>query len=215
MPKFNVDLRFTIIVLETYAARRHAEVGLRRLETSGEDIRTMVFDELKASGFKDDEDSRSIAYQEIYFLEDELPRLQAYGIHFVLFSTFESVVKRLPAYVGNWTAADVTATGGTGFITQAMRFYGTTLGIQLFSDKRQENAVRLAADVRHAIAHATGRLSILKPRLRDRLDQALGVTPGLVAADGFLNPEPEYIRSAAQTFDTTAHELVERLKAAY
>lgn len=111
---------------------------------------------MKASGYADDEVEIGIAYQEIYFLEDELPRLEIYGILFVLFATFETVITRLPSYLGPWTAGDVTAPKGHSLISRVARFYREQLGLPLFSDRSQEDAVRLIADVRNDCARSWG-----------------------------------------------------------
>jgi hypothetical protein len=215
LPTFNPDFRFALIRAEPRVARRHAEVALARSESLGQELRSVVLAELKAPGYHIDEADVDIAHQEISYVEDELPRLELYGILFVLFATFESVVKRLPSYIGAWTAADVTCAKRGDFLASAERFYRHELGVPLFSSHEQEQAIRLVADVRHAIAHATGQVSMLRRRLRTRLEQALRKEPRVAIVDGNLRLEPEYVRLTAHELEQVVNELIGRLEAGH
>ena len=215
MPKLNIDLRFAIIALEPFAARRHVEVALKRIQRLEEDIRGLVLEELRANGYEDDDVERSIAYQEIYHLEEELPRLEAYAAIFVLFASFESVVKRLPHYVGPWNPADVTKGKGDGFIGKAARFYRETVGVPLFSDQPQEQFIRNIAALRHAIAHATGQFSMLNSAASTRISRIVA-TDDRVRLDGDrIQIDSSFILEAAEAMNNASRELIERLKKAY
>lgn len=209
------DLRFAIIATDTYVARRHAEIGLRRLGRHEEDVRNLVLGELQAQGYSQDEVERDIAYKEVYFLEDHLPRLDTYGLILMLFATYESVVKRLPQYVGEWAVADVTATQGDSFLAKARRFYRQQLGVSLFSDGKQDGFIRLIADVRNGVGHGTGQVSILRAGLQERLVAAAERVEGLEIADGVLQLRPTFVGRAAIELDEAAHGLIDRLRAAY
>jgi hypothetical protein len=206
------DLRFAIIATDTYVARRHAEIGLARLGRNEQDVRSLVLGELEAQGYSQDEVERDIAYKEIYFLEDELPRLDTYGLMFMLFATYESVVKRLPQYVGAWTVADVTASTGDGFLGKARKFYKERLGVALFADGKEERFVRLVADVRNAVGHATGQASMLRPDLQRRLKRGEETEEGLGFSHGVLSLAPSFVQRTATGLDHAAHSLIERLK---
>ena len=215
MVTLNIDWRFILIATDTVVARRHAEIGLRRLDRTEQDVWSLVLEELKSRGYSEDKVETELAYQEIYFLEEALPRLETYGILVMLFATYESVVKRLPGYVGAWTPADVTETRGDSFVAKAMRFYRERLGVPLFKDDKEESFVRRVADIRNAVGHATGQVSMLKKDLQRRFQQHLAAEEGLSVVDGSLHLDPAFVRKVAGGLDGAAHGLIERLKVAF
>lgn len=215
MARLDVDLRFAIIRMATHFAKRHAEVALSQLSSSKQGIRRFILEELRGSGYEDDEAIRDVAHHEIHHLEDEMPRLHKYGLLFVLFSTYEAVVKRLPGYVGHWTIADVTAGPGDGLIGKVRRFYADHVGVPLFADGVQEKLVRHLHDVRNAIGHATGRIDLLNPKVCARLRERCVSEDGLRVVGGDLQMSSAYVRRAAEGLDQAVRDMIRRLERAY
>jgi hypothetical protein len=56
------DLRYAIIATQGLVARRHAELALKRLSGTPDEIRTLVLSELEQSPFGDDEVERDTAF---------------------------------------------------------------------------------------------------------------------------------------------------------
>jgi hypothetical protein len=157
--KIDIDWRFVVIATEGHIARRHAEVVLKRLSSTPAELRTLVLAELEESGHAQDEDERDIALHEISFLEDELPRLEIYGVLFVLFAVFESVVKRLPKLVRPKAAP---LDFNREFVQNATRYFRDTLQVPLFATVSDEQFILMLSDLRAAIAHAGGNMALLK-----------------------------------------------------
>lgn len=213
MVRLNLDLRFAYIATEGFIARRHAEIALRRLDHTAEEVRGLVLAELQDSPFAQDEVERDIAFQEIYLLEEELPRLELYGTFFVLFAVFESVVKRLPRYVVK-NAAPPALT--RDFIANATRYYRDLLKVPLFATATEEEFFRMLSDVRTAIAHATGNISLLNANVRRRFDeQWFRKYEGLAIRDAHLAISPDLILRSAKAVEEALRSLISRLQQAY
>lgn len=213
MVKLDLDWRFVPIATEGRIARRHADVALNRLGSTPAELRTLVLAEFAASGHAQDEDEHDIAWQEISFLEDELPRLELYGILFVLFAVFESVVKRLPQIV---MPGAVPLDFNREFVQNASRYFRDTLQVSLFATAGDEQFFLMLSDVRAAIAHAGGNMALLKGKPKQRIEtQWLKKFPGLDLAGSFLVISPDLVRAAAKLLEESLRGTITRLKEAY
>lgn len=212
-----IDLRYAIIATQGIIARRHTELGVKRLDGTPAEIRRLVLSELQNSGFADDEVERDIAFQEIYLLEDELPRLELYGLVIVLFATFESVIKRLPKakWLPSHGSAATLSAGRGDFLTSACRYYRDVLKVPLFSAPGSEEFMRMLSDVRSAIAHANGDVSMLNANVEKRLrTQWTKKYPGLEINDGHVLIKSELVLRAGHVVEEVLRNVIERLKAA-
>ena len=211
--KIDIDWRFVPIATEGHIARRHAEVALKRLSSTPAELRMLVLAELEDSGHAHDEDERDIALKEISFLEDELPRLELYGVVFVLFAVFESVVKRLPKIVlREAEPLDLNRE----FVQNASRYFRETLQVPLFAMASDEQFILMLSDLRAAIAHAGGNIALLKGKPKERIEkQWLKKYSGLKVTGAYLAISPELIRYAAKLIDESLRGTITRLKAAY
>lgn len=213
MVKLDIDWRFVPIATEGHMARRHAELALKRLSSTPDELRTLVFAELEKSGHANDEDERDIARHEISFLEEELPRLEVYGVLFVLFSVFESVVKRLPKLV----VRDAEPLDfNREFVQNASRYFRKALHVPLFATASDEQFFLMLSDLRAAIAHAGGNIALLKGKPKERIEtQWLNKYGGLQVTGSYLVISPDLVLVAAKLIDESLHGTITRLKAAY
>jgi hypothetical protein len=209
----DIDWRFVPIATEGHVARRHAELVLKRLRSTPDELRTLVLAELEASGHAHDEDEHDIARQEIAFLEDELPRLELYGILFVLFAVFESVVKRLPKLV---IEEAEPLDFNRDFVQNASRYYRETLHAPLFASAADEQFFLMLSDLRAAIAHAGGNIALLKGKPKERIEkQWLHKFAGVEVAGSYLAISPDLVGAAAKLLDESLRGTITRLKEAY
>ena len=194
-------------------ARRHAEVALKRLSSTPGELRAVVLAELEASGHAEDEVEHDIARHEISFLEDELPRLELYGVLFVLFAVFESVVKRLPSLV----VRDAEPPNfNREFVQNASRYFRETLKVPLFATPSDEQFFLMLSDLRAAIAHAGGNIALLKGKPKERIEnQWLRRFAGVEATGSLLVISPDLVLAAAKLTDESLRGTITRLKAAY
>lgn len=213
MVKLDIDWRFVPIATEGHVARRHAEVALKRLSSTPAELRTLILAELEASGHAHDEDEHDIARQEISFLEDELPRLELYGILFVLFAVFESVVKRLPQLV---VQEAEPLDFNREFVQNASRYFRKTLQVPLFATAADQQFFLMLSDLRAAIAHAGGNIALLKGKPKDRIEnQWLNNFAGLEVTGSYLVISPDLVLAAAKLLDESLRGTIARLKEAY
>lgn len=213
MVKLDIDWRFVSIATEGHVARRHAEVAIKRLSSTPAELRSVVLAELGASGHTPYEAEHDIARQEISFIEDELPRLEVYGIVFVLFAVFESVVKRLPGLV-------VRETEPLDFnrevVQNASRYFRKTLQVPLFATAADEQFFLMLSDLRTAIAHAGGNIALLKGKPKKRIEnQWLNKFTGLEVTGPYLVISPGLVLTAASLLDESLRGTIARLKEAY
>jgi hypothetical protein len=215
MVRIKVDLRYAFIATEGTVARRHAELAVRRLAGTAAEVQELVLSEYRHS---DDEAERSAAFHEIGLLEDELPRLELYGVVFVLFAVFESVVKRLPenAWLPQAAPEASLRTKRGDFVSAAVRFYRDTLGVALFNNPREEEFMRMLSDIRSAVAHASGNVSMLNVKVERRLrEQWIRKYDGLHITHGHLSISPALVLEAATTVEECLRGVIGRLKLAY
>jgi hypothetical protein len=211
--KLDIDWRFVRIATEGHVARRHAEVALKRLSSTPVELRALVLAELELSGHAHDEDEYDIARQEISFLEDELPRLELYGVLFVLFAVFESVVKRLPRLV---VREAEPLDFNREFVQNASRYFRKTLQVPLFASAADEQFFLMLSDLRAAIAHAGGNMALLKGKPKERIEkQWLNKFAGLEVVGSYLVISPDVILAAAKLLEESLRGTIERLKDAY
>lgn len=218
MTRLNVDLRYAILATQGLVARRHAELALKRLGGTPGEVRRLVLSELEQSPYGDDEVERDTAFNEIYLLEGELPRLELYGIVFVLFAVFESVVKRLPKakWLPAGESADSLGASRGDFISRASRYYRDELHVPLFNDPSTEEFVRMLADVRSAVAHANGDMAMLNANVERRIrEQWVRKFKGLGIDNGHLVIAPELVLQAAHIVEESLRGIITRLKEAF
>jgi hypothetical protein len=218
MVRLDIDLRFARIATEGVVASRHAQIAVRRLTATADEVRELVLSELERGGTTYDEVERDIAFQEISFLEDELPRLEIYSVVFMLFAVFESVVKRLPEEpsLPQFPSQDSPRAIRREFVSNVGRYYRDKLHVELFSDAREQEFMMMLGDIRMSIAHATGEVSALDGLAERRVrEQWLRKYDGLSVVNGHLEIAPELVIQAADVVEECLSGVIERLKQAY
>ena len=171
--------------------------------------------EVSAALNDSDEDVRQPIRQEWGILSEEAaPRLARGSYVVALYAAYESGITELAASlqrrVGEGLALQ-DIRGGT-FIDRARKYFDIVLQIPLCPDEAQWSTIVELALVRHASAHANGRVIGLSSKGK-RILNAMQQRGDAREYWGSIAIEAPYLRRALQAVDTCMRDLIERTRA--
>jgi hypothetical protein len=204
------DLRFVGVTTGIMLARKQVELELHQLQRTEGDVRELVLTDLRVSGLDHDQDELNIAFSEIYFLEEHLPRLRRVQMLIPIHAAYEFGVVQLGRYCTRHLAPQRELHGGGGFLQKAHEFFRDVAGVPLCTAK-ERTALDMLFKLRHAVAHATGDIGGIRKQDRPAIDRYVATVPGISTTEGHLDLSGDIIRSLAATADESLRGLVKRL----
>jgi hypothetical protein len=149
-----------------------------------------------------------------YIVEFLLPRLFRGPFLISLYAVYESAVieiaKLLQAQKGiNFLIKDQK---GKNFLDKAKKYYEQTLDFLLYFDEVAWKRIIILSKVRNTIAHANGRIEMLKPKAQENIKTWEIQNIGISSMSGFLVIEERFLRETLRLVSASLNNLVERYK---
>jgi hypothetical protein len=130
-----------------------------------------------------------------------------------VWALYEAAVSQLAAYVRHHREASLTLSDlRGGFLERARKYFDDVLRFDLHPVDTDWRRLGTIAALRHALAHANGRLDDIKPPGRERIEEYVRDDQRLSIEEEYVIVSLEFVRDAHAFIDTLLHDLIERVK---
>ncbi|BAH40769.1 MAG TPA: hypothetical protein DGD08_18190 [Gemmatimonas aurantiaca] len=215
MVRFSYDARFSENEYDLWALGEYLdrlEAQLVTLRTSDE---ARTFAELSAEGLLDDEESRTIAWQGLEERADRVyPRLLRGPFLVALWGCYEATILNVAESIATERKLSLQHRDirGESAVARARKYFVDYLDIALDKDPIREMRINDLYVLRNALAHANGLVSANSDDGKRRIEAIVGRNPTIELNGGFIVPSAEYLRSAFDDVDSSARDLVQRVR---
>lgn len=146
-----------------------------------------------------------------YTVEFLVPKLFRSTFLVSLYAVYESAVIEIAEIIQKREAFPVSINDLKGDFLKRARKYYQIMGFQLSSDKAWERIIMLS-DLRNAIAHANGRIEMLKEKTRSKIEEWEKQNIGICSMHGFLFLEESFLRDTFNLVSDSLNDLIKRYK---
>ncbi len=216
IPDFDFDLRLLNIDLELSALDSHLyllEEHIRKTKASEHTKLQKEIDEHKLT--PDDPDWQINRGEFFYFVDYLLPRFFRSPFLVSLYAVYESAVTEIAKLMQekNGIATFINDHKLKGdFLNKAKNYYDHVIGFPLCTNKLEWDRIKMLSDLRNAIAHANGRIEMLKPRIEKKITDWEKQKIGISSMNGFVVIEEGFLRDTLGLVSASLSDLVERYR---
>jgi hypothetical protein len=205
-----LDLRFAEIPYELLILSEYIKLVERNLPTIVEAEKPRIWQGLD----RDDPGERSIGSHLEFELEQGVTtRFLTASCLIAVWALYEAAVSQLAAYVRHHREASLTLSDlRGGFLERARKYFDDVLRFDLHPVDTDWRRLGTIAALRHALAHANGRLDDIKPPGRERIEEYVRDDQRLSIEEEYVIVSLEFVRDAHAFIDTLLHDLIERVK---
>ena len=213
--RFVFDARFVAHEHDLWALGEYRSTIEAQLEylRAQDEVRTMA--ELVELGLSDDDASRSGAWQRLDDRAERIhPRLFRGPYLVSLWGCYEATFLNVAESIAHErkTPLQHKDIRGESALSRAKKYFEDYLGIAFESDARRGERIADLYVMRNAFAHANG---LLKAHNADRQNKIAAVVrrnPTILLDSGFVIPSAEYIDAAYQDVNSSARDLIGRVR---
>lgn len=152
-------------------------------------------------------------HQEFYHLEDFLlPRLFRVPFLVSLYAVYESAVIEIASNIQKQKGITISINDLRGdFLERAKKYFKGIIDFKLCSDRAWQKITMLSV-LRNAIAHANGRMEMLKIEIKTKIKTWEKQKVGVSIVDGFVVVDESFTRETLSLVSSSLNNLVERYK---
>ena len=217
MTTITLDFRYVQFDYELWALSHMLDTIEPTIEALAAEDEFKTLEDLRESGWADDEAERDLALQDIREKRDDvLPRFMRGPFVVALWACYESGVGSIAKGLREETSApiELDELKGDSFLSRAGRYFEAILGIPLDADDPRLQRLKNLYRVRNGLAHANGLQEGMTPKEWRRLLGALsqqGAERKSVER-GAVVLTPEYVRAAYDDVSESLKNLLARAR---
>lgn len=209
-----IDFRLLDVSLELFALEDHLEIienQINRLSDSA----LIELEEYKLNGNLTPEDAdwdqaRLECDQRIECL---FPRIFRGTFLVALYAVFETAVIEIAGLIQKAQKQEITLNDLRGdFLNKANKYYKNILRFELYRDNKAWQRIRMLAELRNAIAHANGRLDMVKKESQKKFKNWEKQAVGIHSYDNYLLVDSDFAKVTFNMVRQFLNDLVERYK---
>lgn len=206
-PLLEIDLELSAL---NYYLDLLEEQIKKRVHREELEFRTKIT-ELKLT--HDDPEWHDEKYQSDYIVEFLLPRLFRGPFLVSLYAVFESAVIEIARLIKKQKRIDpdineLKVRGG--FVVKAKQYFKDVIQFPLCSNAGASERITMLLELRNAIAHANGRIEMLKPRTRENIKTWEKQKIGISVMGGFVVFGESFLRDTLSLVHASLNDLIRR-----
>jgi hypothetical protein len=98
------------------------------------------------------------------------------------------------------------------FLERAKKYYKNVLNFELCGDNKDWQQIRILTDIRHAVAHANGRIDMLTDKSKRKINSFEKQQIGISTFHNYLIVESSFSKEAFSSVSSVLKDLVTRYK---
>jgi hypothetical protein len=160
----------------------------------------------------DDSDWQEVLEIE-YFIDFFLPRIFRAPFIVSVYAVYESAVTEIAALIQKQKGIVISINDLRGdFLDRAKKYFKDVIEFQIYSDKSAWQRINMLFGLRHAIAHANGRIEMLNRSLKQKVSNLEKQKVGISSERGFIVIEESFLRETYRLVSESLSDLVERYR---
>jgi len=210
--RINIDFRLVDVTMELQVLDQHIQLiekQLAELNKSQEEeyLRRKKF---TSDAFEWDE-ANSEYYKMVDFL---LPRFFWGSFIVSLYAVYETAVTEIARLlqVGKAETTSMDDQKRGDFLKRANKYYKSILHFELYNDDKTWRRIKMLAEIRNAIAHANGRLDMLKPKTKEKIMKWTEMNIGILSWGNYFLVNAAFSKETFALVSASLEDLVERYK---
>lgn len=211
----DLDFRLFEIDSELFVLDYHLNLIESQIKNK-ENIERMALEErIKKRGLTRTDLDWQIEHYEVDRITDFLlPRFFRSPFLISLFAVYESAVIEIAKLLQTQKRIKLSIKDqkGINFLDKAKKYYKQIIDFQLYSDKAAWERIIILSKVRNAIAHANGRIEMLKPKAQENIKTWENQNIGISSMSGFVVIKESFLRDTLRLVSASLYDLVERYK---
>lgn len=208
-----LDFRLLEIESELFALDYHLNLIEEQIRNKEAFERLLLEKRIKKLGLTHDNLDWQIEHYEFNRIVDFLlPRFLRSTFLVSLYAVYESAVIEIAKLIQKQKGFPISINDlRDNFLNRSKKYY-QIMGVQLSSDEAWER-ITMLSDLRNAIAHANGRIEMLKRDIQEKIRKWENQKIGIYSMNGFLIFEESFLRETLRLVSSSLNDLVERYKA--
>lgn len=145
-----------------------------------------------------------------------LPRLFRGPFLLMLYSVYESTVNKIAYLIQKKkdieiSFSDFSKNERGNFLDKAKKYFGKQLDFALCPDSRAWDRIKMLTELRHAIAHANGRIEMLKDdKKKEKISNWITQNIGILEMDNYIVFEERFLRDTYKLVRASIVDFVKR-----
>jgi len=216
MARISVDFRFLEIGYELWALGHMLDVSEQQIAYLRDQDTVRTYSRLHHNARPDNEAERDLEIQMLRERVDVVvPRFLRYPLLVSAWAVYEAGVTEVARYLADHLHARLKLSDirGDDFLARASLYFTAVLNVALDSDLERMKRIKQLVTVRHAIAHANGRVAILKQESRASIKRMATEGIGISISEDFIVVEATFVGKSVAAATESIGELVDRAKA--
>jgi hypothetical protein len=212
--KMNIDFRLIDVSLELHALDDHYDLIAKQISLLSEAERKAL-DEYRAKENLTPEDAEwDLAREECdHKVEVLLPRFFWGPFVVSLYAVLETSMIEIARLIQQTQKQEISMDDLRGdFLERAKKYYKHVLKFELPGDRNAWHQIDNLAQVRHAIAHANGRIDMLKEKARGKIEVLEKRKIGISSFYNYLLVDSSFAKDSLATVRSLLDDLVVRYK---
>jgi len=209
-----IDFRLLEIDLELYGLKYHLDLLEKQIKNIQAYDRLSLENRIKKLGLVPDDADWQLAHNA---LEDTteffIPRIFRASFIISLYAVYESAVTEIAELIRKKKGIEISINDlRNDFLNRADKYFKDVLHFQLCPDKRAGQRINVLSVIRNAVAHANGRIGMLKPGQKRKITNYEKQNIGISSLNDFLVIEEAFLRETLSLVDASLNDLVARYK---
>lgn len=214
IPIPDLDFRLLEIDSELFALDYHLKLIESQIKNKKAFERMLLQKRINKRGLTNHDLDWKIEHYEVDRLTDFLlPRFFRSPFLVSLYAVYESGVTEVAALIKKRKRLSISINDLRGdFLERAKKYFKDVIDFPLYSDNKAWQRINMFVEIRHAIAHANGRIEMLKSNTKKKLKSWEKQNIGISLMDGYIIFEERFLRETLSLVSASLNDLVERYK---
>jgi hypothetical protein len=214
MPSIDyIDMRLLVVGFELSDLHYYLDLLEKQIKEKQTEYRSDLQRIIKEQGLTPDDSNWQIVHEYEGLADYRMPRFFRAPFLISLYAVYESAVTEIAKLIQKQKRIEITIDEkGTFTLDKAKGYYNKIIGFPLYSDNVAWERIKMLSIIRHAIAHANGRLEMIKPKIRNNLQRWEKENIGISSSDGFIVIEECFLRDTLGLVSASLNDLFERYK---
>jgi hypothetical protein len=210
-----IDFRLLDIDLELSALNYHLDLLEKQIRNIQAFERLSLEKRIKKLGYTPADPEWQIVQSEFdYTIEFWVPRVFRAPFIVSLYAVYESGVTEIANLIQKKKKIESSITDKNRHfnLDRAKDYYNDIVEFMLYSDDVAWERIKMLSVIRHAFAHANGRVEILSDKIKAKIAGYEKRKVGIFLESGFIVIEEGFLRETFKLVSASLNDLVERYK---
>jgi hypothetical protein len=209
-----IDFRLADVTMELYALEDHIQLIEKQIAELNKSKELELQEYLRKERLTPDDPEWDVAKHEYYnMIEFLLPRFFWGSFIVSLYAVYETAVTEIARLIQENKAEMLSMNDLRGdFLERARKYYKSVLNFELCNSNKTWERIKVLVELRNAIAHANGRLDMLKKEPQQKIKNWSKTGIGISLWSNYFLVSAEFSKETFLLVSSSLEDLVQRYK---